>query len=778
MLRRNKIYYEKAENGLSRWHEFYRTDDCESGFDFIIRDSKIEHLCLSPCFPRFIAFVVGDSWPGETRCYIRWNPYNRKIVMYNQKKRKRTHKLYSIDVLTDGSEETGLPCLFLSLWGSSVDTTSTRPGWWEGSPKARYALYLGSDTCSRLATDQRFKLAATKAVFSDSLWGWKSIQLALHRAGAEKVHLVTSHPRVEKIVDLRNEQCPSVHLCDLSEFSQSITPGKDMADASWWQVYEDANILVHGKAIHQTTGSTSWAFLYTILSEDGSRRESESLDNQHMSFLVFPPGTDISKENTTHIKSLPLINNRPLQCYFLLALQPTGDLGISRDVPIFIVRKKDGPCRNLLVRARLQAQAWHEQCPRFFPLTQICTDDFPHTKSEEGMLQTGTSLYWWDNDDVSHDATDLIFHRQDRMLSFQEKSSEDASESEFGSGVDSSPPRHTWPGTLQKFLKSPVLYCSVCDTNDTNEIDLDGIDEDDQDSPQETAIESNHQLELFCLGTGCAAPSAYRGASAYLLSMRGITPGRSPSNILFEAGEGVVTQYQRHVSAEIKLLHQISLIYISHAHWDHYGGLVPLLDAIRRERLGAGDHNVQAPLVMGPRVVIRFCKNMLNQKQQGEWFYGVAHEDKSNLRRALDVWNKQHDSKIAFWENVLVDHSCRSSYGCILGVRIPGRQHFSIAFSGDTRPCPRFIQACRRQGVQGEIDFLLHEATFDDEEKEMSIKKKHSTIQEAIRVGRDVRARKVLLSHFSQRYDSLPKIPENMNAHVGFALDGMRINLV
>eukprot|EP00977_Amphora_coffeiformis_P028113 scaffold34698_cov173-Amphora_coffeaeformis.AAC.1 len=686
------------------------------------------------------------------------------------KKRKRSRKLYSIDVLTDGSEETGSPCLFLSLWGSSVDTTSTScPAWWEGSPKARYALHIGSDTCSRLATDQRYKLAATKAVFSDSLWGWKSIQLALQRAGVEKVHLVTSHPQVEKIVDRRNDKCPMVHLCNLSELSNAVTSGRTTKGTSWWQVYEDENLQVHGKAIHQPCGSICWAFLYTIRSECDGRRETGMPDAQNVSFLVLPPFTNLSKETMTHAKNLPLVNNCPLQCHFLLALQPTGDTNVSSDFPIFVVQKKDGPCSNLLVRARRQAEAWHEQCPEFFPLTQLYTNDSPDMNSIEGELRTGTSLYWWENDDASHDVLSQVFYRQDRMLSFREKSVEDASESEIGSQVGSSHPRHTWPGILQNFLKSPVLHCSVCDDN---EIDLDEIDEDDQ----ETASDPNHQLELFCLGTGCAAPSAYRGASAYLV--RGVASGNSPWNILLEAGEGVVTQYQRHVSSDLQSLPKISLIYISHAHWDHYGGLVPLLDVIRREGLRTGKQGIRAPLVLGPRVVIRFCENMLNQRERGEWFYGVAHEDEYALGRALDVWNKEHDSKIAFWENVLVDHSCRSSYGCIFGVRIPGRQHFSIAFSGDTRPCPRFVQACRRLGVKGEIDFLVHEATFDDEEKEMSIKKKHSTIHEAIRVGRDVRASKVLLSHFSQRYDSLPKIPENINAQVGFALDGMRINLV
>lgn len=51
---------------------------------------------------------------------------------------------------------------------------------------------------------------------------------------------------------------------------------------------------------------------------------------------------------------------------------------------------------------------------------------------------------------------------------------------------------------------------------------------------------------------------------------------------------------------------------------------------------------------------------------------------------------------------------------------------------------------------------LLHEATFDDELRADAKKKKHSTTSEAIGVGVAMGARRVLLTHFSQRYQKLP----------------------
>ena len=55
---------------------------------------------------------------------------------------------------------------------------------------------------------------------------------------------------------------------------------------------------------------------------------------------------------------------------------------------------------------------------------------------------------------------------------------------------------------------------------------------------------------------------------------------------------------------------------------------------------------------------------------------------------------------------------------------------------------------------------LLHEATFDDEMKNDALAKKHSTISEAIGVGVAMGARRVLLTHFSQRYSRLPNLSD------------------
>ncbi len=75
---------------------------------------------------------------------------------------------------------------------------------------------------------------------------------------------------------------------------------------------------------------------------------------------------------------------------------------------------------------------------------------------------------------------------------------------------------------------------------------------------------------------------------------------------------------------------------------------------------------------------------------------------------------------------------------------------FKVSYSGDCRPSRRFSEIGKDSTV------LIHEATFDDEMQGDAEAKKHSTTSEAIGVGLAMRARRVVLTHFSQRYQKMP----------------------
>lgn len=75
---------------------------------------------------------------------------------------------------------------------------------------------------------------------------------------------------------------------------------------------------------------------------------------------------------------------------------------------------------------------------------------------------------------------------------------------------------------------------------------------------------------------------------------------------------------------------------------------------------------------------------------------------------------------------------------------------FKFSYSGDCRPSAAFADIGKDSTV------LLHEATFDDELKGDALAKKHSTTSEALGVGMAMGARRVVLTHFSQRYAKIP----------------------
>ena len=190
------------------------------------------------------------------------------------------------------------------------------------------------------------------------------------------------------------------------------------------------------------------------------------------------------------------------------------------------------------------------------------------------------------------------------------------------------------------------------------------------------------------------------------------------------------------------------------------------------------------PYLIAPPKVMEYLKLLLDDPD--ELFQCVRPDCSGMMESAFADINKSLDSlSFLFWDNIRVDHSCAHAYGCVFAIRTRAQESpFLFCFSGDTRPSRNLVQVCRDVSARyaSRIDVVLHEATFDEEEIEMCRKKKHSTVQEAVLVGRDIDARRLLLTHFSQRYDSVPAIDVESERfegrmQVGFALDGIAIPL-
>ena len=120
-----------------------------------------------------------------------------------------------------------------------------------------------------------------------------------------------------------------------------------------------------------------------------------------------------------------------------------------------------------------------------------------------------------------------------------------------------------------------------------------------------------------------------------------------------------------------------------------------------------------------------------------------------HLSAAMTVFR---DIGIRKLTNVPVIH-CSQSYGLLIEANCyfetPSTievETFKLVYSGDTRPCDALIE------MGADATILIHEATFEEDLQSEAIKKRHSTVAEALTVAKKMNAFRVILTHFSQRY--------------------------
>ncbi|KAK8019886.1 hypothetical protein PG990_005024 [Apiospora arundinis] len=259
----------------------------------------------------------------------------------------------------------------------------------------------------------------------------------------------------------------------------------------------------------------------------------------------------------------------------------------------------------------------------------------------------------------------------------------------------------------------------------------------------------NRDAEIITLGTGSALPSKYRNVSATLVKVPGY------GNYLFDAGENTMGQLRRVFGKELPtVLRDLKAIWISHLHADHHLGTAGVIGAWHKE---TRESNPSATLHVASHM------HML------DWLREYAQVEDFGYDRLTFTEFRNYDpvTRIAnpriFGEEQTKVHGIKRIDACFvehchgaLATVFTWPSGLKIGYSGDCRPSDNFVQI--GQGVT----LLIHESTFDDELQGDAIAKKHSTMSEAIDVGRRMGARRILLTHFSQRYQKVPIIEENL----------------
>lgn len=272
------------------------------------------------------------------------------------------------------------------------------------------------------------------------------------------------------------------------------------------------------------------------------------------------------------------------------------------------------------------------------------------------------------------------------------------------------------------------------------------------------------QLSIIFLGTSGSWPTVKRNVSS-------IAVKRGSEVILFDCGEGTQRQFQK---SKLSYM-QISKIFITHFHGDHFLGLPGLFQTMQL-------NDREKPLhVYGPKGVVKLVSQLLSLGYFRPAYRIVAQEIENGdvigfddyVVRVLRVkhnvpavaysleekmrpghFNKPKALKLGVPEGPLfsklqkgmtitLKNGKKITPDMVLG---PPRKGRKIVISGDTKPYDKLI------GFSKDADVLIHDATFDSEFEEISFEYGHSTASQAAEIAKKANVEKLFLTHISPRY--------------------------
>ena len=275
---------------------------------------------------------------------------------------------------------------------------------------------------------------------------------------------------------------------------------------------------------------------------------------------------------------------------------------------------------------------------------------------------------------------------------------------------------------------------------------------------------------LTILGYNSAIPTVKSAPTAQFLEME-------ERCFLIDCGEGTQVQLRKAKAKFSKINH----IFISHLHGDHVFGLPGLISSFRL--LGR-----ETPLhVYGPKGIKEMMETIFRITETHQGFEVVFHELSSKKSEKVfednrvEVFtipldhriycngylfkekpkerhlNMQEISKypeieICDYHNLKRGKNIQLSDGYILkneNLTKPAEPSVSYAFCSDTRYLESIIPIIKN------VDVLYHESTFLHDLKKMADYTGHSTALEAAKIARKANVKKLILGHFSNRYNDL-----------------------
>lgn len=262
-------------------------------------------------------------------------------------------------------------------------------------------------------------------------------------------------------------------------------------------------------------------------------------------------------------------------------------------------------------------------------------------------------------------------------------------------------------------------------------------------APSSPSGEKYDDISIRTLGTGSAMPSKYRNVSANLLHIPSL------GYFIFDAGEDTLGQLKRSYNpAEVEnILCNLHMIWISHLHADHHLGTISILvehAKIARRRARDGQPLAHKLYLVSERNMADYLEDYKSVEANDAVLLRCLNSHVTDLKgNTVDL--RSTSLPIAKLDTTRVSH-CHGAQA----ISVTFTNGFKLSYSGDCRPSAQFAE------IGKDSDVLIHEATFDDGMEGDAMAKRHCTIGEALGVAVAMRAKNVILTHFSQRYQKLP----------------------
>lgn len=274
-------------------------------------------------------------------------------------------------------------------------------------------------------------------------------------------------------------------------------------------------------------------------------------------------------------------------------------------------------------------------------------------------------------------------------------------------------------------------------------------------------------FRVHILGCGSALPTMRHFASSQVVEIRG-------KQFMIDCGEGTQIQLRRSRIRFTKIGH----VFISHLHGDHCFGLIGMISTFGMLGRTAPLH-VFAPAALEPMLKAQmdmFCFGLeyrvefhpVDTTQQA-----VIYEDRSLTVETIPLEHRVPCCGFLFREKQSLPHIRRDMIdfyqipvsqinhikagadwtdaegNIVPNHRLvsPADRPRSYAYCSDTRYMPNLHKQLK------DVDLLYHEATYSEDSINRAVQYFHSTAAQAAQVAREAHVGRLLIGHYSARYE-------------------------